>query len=61
MRNKPWHKTRVIEMGMREQDEVDVMQIEVQRVAILAIGFASALKQSAIDQIALAAILDKIF
>ncbi len=43
---------------MRQQHEVDVTEVEVERFAILALGFTPALKQPAIDQKASPLVID---
>jgi hypothetical protein len=40
----------VIDVGVREQDEVDVTDLEVQSLAILAVGIAPALEHAAIHK-----------
>jgi len=37
-------------VGVREENEVQFADVEIQRIAILAVGLAAALKHAAIDQ-----------
>ncbi len=47
---EPWQQARMIDVRVREQHEVDIAHVEVDGLAVLAIGVAPALEHSAIDE-----------
>ncbi len=49
-RNQARQQSGMVQVGVGEEHEVDPAQLEIQRIAVLAVGFAPALEEPAIHQ-----------